>query len=179
MKIVHISYKDDQEGAAIAVDRVCSALIRIGVDSKILVQKKISDKPYARSVAINKPQKIFALFRVGLDLLINNLLVKDKSTYFTFPFIGADISQHPFLLEADVIHIHWVNRGFLSLRSIGKILKLNKPVPPRCSSHPTQAECKLNNLCVWIRTICCSYTTYAKNCIGKLLDSSDDNCCYF
>ncbi len=128
MKVVHISYKDDQEGAAIAVDRICRALIKSGIDSTILVQKKVGDKPYSHSSEKNKLQKIFSFIRVGLDLLINNLLVKDKSVYFTFPFVGSDISKHPLVVEADVIHLHWINRGFLSLASINELLKLKKPV---------------------------------------------------
>lgn len=128
MKVVHVSYKDDQEGAAIAVERICRSLILAGIDSTILVQKKVGDKPYAHSSANNKLQKLFSFIRVGLDLLINNLLVKDKSVYFTLPFIGSDISKHHLLVEADVIHLHWINRGFLSLASIEKFLKLKKTV---------------------------------------------------
>lgn len=128
MNIVHVSYKDDQEGAAIAVERICRSLIGAGIDSKILVQKKVSDKPYAYSTANNKFQKIFSFLRIGFDLLLNGVFVKDKSVYFTFPFVGSDISKHQLLVEADVIHLHWINRGFLSLESIEKILKLNKPV---------------------------------------------------
>ena len=128
MKVIHISYKDAQEGAAIAVDRICKSLIRRGIDSRILVQKKVSDSPYSRSIATNNLQKVFSFIRVGLDLLVNNLLVKEKSTYFTFPFIGTDISKHYEILEADIIHLHWINRGFLSLGSINKLLKLKKPI---------------------------------------------------
>ena len=51
MKVAHISYKDDQEGAAIAVSRLCQALVDDGIDSKILVQKKVSDKSYTFPIA--------------------------------------------------------------------------------------------------------------------------------
>jgi len=128
VKVVHVSYKDDQEGAAIAVERICRSLILAGIDSTILVQKKVGDKTYAHSIANNKFQKLFSFIRVGLDLFINNLFIKDKSVYFTLPFMGSDISKHPLLVEADVIHLHWINRGFLSLASIEKILKLKKTV---------------------------------------------------
>jgi len=128
VKVVHVSYKDDQEGAAIAVDRISQALIRAGIDSQILAQKKVSDKSYSCSIANSKLQKAFSFLRVGLDLLINGLLVNAKSPYFTLPFIGCDVSKHQMLREADVIHLHWVNRGFLTLGSIEKIVALGKPV---------------------------------------------------
>jgi glycosyltransferase involved in cell wall biosynthesis len=128
VKILHLSYKDDQEGAAIAVDRLCEALVRNKIDSKILVQKKVSDKAYTFSIANTNIDKIRAFLRIGFDLIINRMFVKNKNVYYTLPFIGTDISKHLLVNEADIIHIHWINRGFLSISSIEKLLKLNKPI---------------------------------------------------
>jgi len=41
---------------------------------------------------------------------------------------GFDITRLPEFQEADVVHLHWINQGFLSLRSIRKILKSGKTV---------------------------------------------------
>ena len=41
---------------------------------------------------------------------------------------GTDITPLPEFKEADVIHLHWVNQGMLSLNDIRKILKSGKPV---------------------------------------------------
>ena len=41
---------------------------------------------------------------------------------------GVDITKTKEFRDADVIHLHWVNQGFLSLRSIEKILAWGKPV---------------------------------------------------
>jgi glycosyltransferase involved in cell wall biosynthesis len=41
---------------------------------------------------------------------------------------GADISNHPLIQKADVIHLHWINFGFLSLNSLERLFKLGKPV---------------------------------------------------
>jgi glycosyltransferase involved in cell wall biosynthesis len=128
MKVAHISYKDDQEGAAIAVSRLCQALVDDGIDSKILVQKKVSDKSYTFHIAVDKIGKLFSVLRVGTDLLINSFFSNKGEVYYTLPFIGTDITKHPIILEADIIHIHWINRGFLNLKSIQKIINLNKPV---------------------------------------------------
>ena len=32
------------------------------------------------------------------------------------------------LKEADIINLHWINGGFLSLKSLEKLSELNKPV---------------------------------------------------
>jgi len=41
---------------------------------------------------------------------------------------GYDITKLPEFQEADVIHLHWVNQGMLSLKGIQKILQSGKPV---------------------------------------------------
>ena len=41
---------------------------------------------------------------------------------------GNDITSLPEFKEADVIHLHWVNQGMLSLKGIRKILNSGKPV---------------------------------------------------
>jgi glycosyltransferase involved in cell wall biosynthesis len=41
---------------------------------------------------------------------------------------GVDISEHSLVKNADIIHLHWINQGFLSLRDIEKLTRLGKPV---------------------------------------------------
>jgi glycosyltransferase involved in cell wall biosynthesis len=41
---------------------------------------------------------------------------------------GADIVSTPEFREADIIHLHWVNQGFLSLKELRRILRSGKPV---------------------------------------------------
>lgn len=158
MKILHLSYKDDQEGAAIAVDRLCEALVKNKIDSKILVQKKVSDKPYSFSIANTNFEKIKAFLRIGFDLIINRMFVKNRNVYYTLPFIGTDISKHHMVNEADIIHIHWINRGYLSISSIDKLLKLNKPIVWTLhDSWSMTGGCHMMNECV-------QYEDSCKNC---------------
>jgi glycosyltransferase involved in cell wall biosynthesis len=41
---------------------------------------------------------------------------------------GTDITRLPEFRQADVIHLHWINQGMLSLKGIKKILDSGKPV---------------------------------------------------
>ena len=41
---------------------------------------------------------------------------------------GTDITSLPEFQQADVIHLHWINQGMLSLKNIEKILASGKPV---------------------------------------------------
>ena len=38
------------------------------------------------------------------------------------------MARHPLVRQADVLHLHWTNFGFLSLRGLEKLLRLGKPV---------------------------------------------------
>lgn len=155
MKILHLSYKDDQEGAAIAVDRLCEALVKNKIDSKILVQKKVSDKPYSFSIANKNFEKIKAFLRIGFDLIINRMFVKNRNVYYTLPFIGTNISKHLLVNEADIIHIHWINRGYLSIDSIEKLLKLNKPIVWTLhDSWPMTGGCHMMGECIQYQSDC-------------------------
>ena len=42
--------------------------------------------------------------------------------------VGTDITSLPEFKEADVIHLHWINQGFLSLDNILKIVRSGKPI---------------------------------------------------
>ena len=55
---------------------------------------------------------------------------KSKSVRFLFSIAntGEDISKHDLIKNSDIVHLHWINQGFLSLKSLKKIFKLNKPV---------------------------------------------------
>ena len=55
---------------------------------------------------------------------------RDKSVRFSFARAkcGKNIRQHPLVKEADVLHLHWVNQGFLSIEGIHALAELDKPI---------------------------------------------------
>jgi glycosyltransferase involved in cell wall biosynthesis len=71
---------------------------------------------------------------------------------------GSDITKLREFQEADVIHLHWINQGMLSLKGIRKILKSGKPVV--WTMHdiwPATAICHLT-------LGCRNFTTHCRNC---------------
>ena len=55
---------------------------------------------------------------------------RDRSVRFSFSpaNFGKDLSRHPLVQQADVLHLHWVNQGLLSLRGIAQLGALGKPM---------------------------------------------------
>lgn len=55
---------------------------------------------------------------------------RDRSVRFSFSLanFGHNISKHPLVQAADVLHLHWINQGFLSLQNIRQLAGLGKPL---------------------------------------------------
>jgi glycosyltransferase involved in cell wall biosynthesis len=55
---------------------------------------------------------------------------KNKAVRFLFNpgKFGQDLSQHPLIQQADIIHLHWVNFGMLSIENIKQLLNTGKPI---------------------------------------------------
>ncbi|AFY62263.1 glycosyltransferase [Synechococcus sp. PCC 6312] len=128
-KIIHLSTFDIQGGAAKAGYRLHQALLGSGHRSLMIVKEKLSDDPTV--LQINQPsdldcytQSLLAIQTHG----INTHRTSISNTLFSLPYPGLDLSQLPEIQDADVINLHWVSYGFLSLTSINQLLQLNKPI---------------------------------------------------
>ncbi len=117
-------------GAAVAAGRLNRALRQAGVESKLLVQDRKGQESgvYAAGGGVFYAYKAFARFAWERLMFLPH--ERDASVRFAFSpaNTGMDISRHPLVQEADVIHIHWINQGFLSLNSLNKLLNCGKPV---------------------------------------------------
>lgn len=128
MKVVLINTSDSGGGAAIACKRLMEALTLEGIDVRMLVMTKKSQLMQIQAFKESKYQKYAALFRFMYERLSFVLHERDKSVRFAFSpaNIGVDISNHPWIQEADIVHIHWINGGFLSLKSLNTLLEKKK-----------------------------------------------------
>ena len=130
MKILIVSKSDTTGGAAIAAMRLKDALQANGQSVKMLVQEKksIDEKVVSTGESANKKKWNFVLFLI--ERLYFYFFEKSKAVRFAFsPAVaGEDISKNQLVKEADVIHIHWFNQGFLSLNGLNKLIKLKKPI---------------------------------------------------
>lgn len=131
MKILLINTDDAMGGAAIACLRLLAILERTeGIEVTMLVQEKKRDNPKVKAIAKTWLQKKLAFERFVRERLYFKFQEKNKEIRFAFSPAnsGIDISEHPLVQEADIIHLHWINFGFLSLKSLEKLFKLNKPI---------------------------------------------------
>ncbi len=131
MKVLIINKSENIGGAAVASLRLFNALTKSGVEVKLMVQ----DEPKGgstRSIVLANTffTRKMSFFRFVEERLY--FLRHEKSREMRYAFspanIGIDISKHPAVQEADIIHLNWINQGFLSLQSLEKLFALGKPV---------------------------------------------------
>ncbi len=118
-------------GAAIACLRLLNTLNQTeGIEATMLVQEKKRDNPNVKAIAETWLQKKMAFARFVQERLFFKFQEKNKEIRFAFSPAnsGIDISVHPLVQEADIIHLHWINFGFLSIKSLKKLFALKKPI---------------------------------------------------
>ncbi len=129
MKVVHVN-TNQKGGAGIACRRLHEGLLKAGVDSQVLVLN--IEEPAARYHAFldHKWSRIerlkFSIF-FRLYSIFNNLIKATLKEFevISIPLSPYDITKHPEVKSADVVHLHWVG-NFVDYRSFFK--KIRKPV---------------------------------------------------
>lgn len=140
MRVTHLSTYHLYGGAAIAASRLNQALSKVGwayggVESTMLVgtanrQEKHRTAPGVIYLANNFLAEQTAFGRFVAERLYFLPHERDSSVRFQFSpaAFGANLDFHPAIQQADILHLHWINLGFLSLNSLRKLFRLGKPI---------------------------------------------------
>ena len=121
MKILLVNASDNDGGAARAAYRLHRALLAEGVDSQMLVQKKVSDD-FTVIGPISKVQKGLAAVRPTLDELPVKRYKQRTGTLFSpawLPFSG--VVDRINALKPDVVHLHWIAGGMIKIEDIARV----------------------------------------------------------
>ena len=122
MRPLLISASDARGGAARASNRLHEALVDSGIESRLLVQEKLSDSHLVVGPE-SKLQKLMALLRPTIDQLPTYLRSPRQPILHSPSFLPfSRINQKSISsLKPDIVHLHWVCGGALTIREIGKI----------------------------------------------------------
>lgn len=127
MNILIVSTSDLYGGAAVAAFRLMKALRSRGENAKMIVRDKRSDDTDV-IVAGNEQKNRFNFYRERGKIYLQNRLSKENLFDVSIANTGNSITGLPVFREADVIHLHWINQGMLSIREIEKIITSGKKV---------------------------------------------------
>jgi glycosyltransferase involved in cell wall biosynthesis len=120
MKVLHISTSDINGGAARAAYRLHQGLQKSNaIESYMLVQNQASKD---RNV-ISQPHKVAkgaSAIRLPLDKLPLKFYKKRKKTSFSIQWLPDFLPEKILRESPDVIHLHWVNQGFMKIETLEK-----------------------------------------------------------
>ena len=126
MKVVIINHSDMQGGAAIVSLRLAHALQEKGVDARMLVIDKQSDDALV-GVMGGKWLNKWNFLAERLGVFLRNGMRRDTLFKIDTGSHGINIASHPWVKDADVVCLNWVNQGTMSLKGV-KQLAQSKPI---------------------------------------------------
>lgn len=123
-KVVHLQYGTSPSGNYTL--RQHEAFLKAGFRSTLLsLYSSVTGDPRIKSLT-----KV-AQLKSRVNQKLQDIATKNRNKEygaFSCSFIGSDVSNHPFIKEADYIYVHYVLGGFLSIRNLGQLAKLGKPL---------------------------------------------------
>ncbi len=120
MKILHINSSNISGGAARAAFRLHKGLQAYGIDSMLLVDDKQSNDDSIFGPESNVAKGI-AHFRIPIDHLPKLLYRNRMPTNFHLQWLPDFLIKKIRTLNPDIVHLHWICRGFINLRTLARI----------------------------------------------------------
>ena len=127
MRVLIINTSERMGGAAIAANRLMDTLRNNGIQAKMLVRDKQTNQ--ITVIGLNKSLwKIWQFIWERIIIWKSNHFKKHNLFAVDIANTGTDITVLPEFKQADIIHLHWINQGMLSLKDLKKIFSSGKPV---------------------------------------------------
>lgn len=123
IKICLLSYSDGGGGAFIGAYRLHEGLKKVGADSKMIVNRKVTDD--ASILAPPKSLgKIWAKLAPRIDAIPLNFY-RNRGRNFSLQWLPDGMTSQVNQLNPDVIYLHWIGYAFMQIETLRK---LNKPL---------------------------------------------------
>lgn len=127
MRVLIINTSERIGGAAIAANRLMDALKNNGIKAKMLVRDKQTEQ--ISVVGLKKSWwRVWQFIWERVIIWKANKFKKHNLFEVDIANTGTDITSLPEFKQADVIHLHWINQGMLSLTDIRRIIDSGKPI---------------------------------------------------
>lgn len=165
MKVTLINSTDKGGGAAIACLRLAESLIKNKIDCKVLVQKQKGENRSWLIKCINTYlDKVKYVLRVKIEETIISKYKPQKIYNFSLAKFGLNINNKKIIKASNILHLHWINDGFLSVNNINKLFELNIPVIwTMHDMWPFTGGCHYSEGCQKYMTFCTSCPVLGSN----------------
>lgn len=120
LKIVHLATTDVGGGAAIASYRLHQGLVRLGVDSRMIVAQKLTDDSRVLGPQ-TLMQKLMPRLQHHIDQIPRRFLHSTNQSLISPAWIGSNAVERALALKPDVVNLHWAANGFLRPEALVKL----------------------------------------------------------
>lgn len=120
MKVLHLSAQDLGGGAFRGAYSLHRGLLEAGVESRLLVDRKLSDDPSVVAPGSGLGRAL-ARVRPSLDQLPLRAHPARRAGVFSPAWLPTRVAARVAALEPDLLHLHWVNGGLLHPAALRKI----------------------------------------------------------
>lgn len=127
MKVLIVNTSERIGGAAIAANRLMEALKHQHVQAHMLVRDRQTQQLSVTTVKQSWRLPLKFLWERAV-IFLHNGFSRQRLWKVDIANAGTDITQTVEFRQADVVHLHWVNQGFLSLSDLEKIFRSGKRV---------------------------------------------------
>ena len=122
MKIIHLCGGSLNSGATLGATALHKALLKQGIDSKLIFSKGDKSEGVPMAVPFFESQLAQKLFNISTKWIEPSLLKREtteKGHGLSIGMIGHPLFiQRKAIKEADIIHLHWINSRFIRTKAI-------------------------------------------------------------
>ncbi|MFM0026978.1 glycosyltransferase [Paraburkholderia madseniana] len=122
MKALLVNYSDHGGGAARAGTRLFDALLHSGLDARLLVRKKISERPDIQGPETDF-ERIYHLLRPRVGSKVQSLFRTSNKVLHSFGVLPSDLPKYLNAQDVDVVNLHWICNEMLSIEGLGRVRK--------------------------------------------------------
>lgn len=126
-KILIVNHSDSLGGAAVVSFRLLQALRQAGLDARMLVYTKTGTDDHVGTMSSRFIRGgAFILERLGI--LLRNGYNYDNVFKVSTGSFALGISSHPWVKEADIICLNWINQGMMGVNDLLKLHTAGKKI---------------------------------------------------
>lgn len=127
LKVALVSHSDRLGGASVVTFRLMNALRMAGIDARMVVFFKTGSDPNVLETCPRNRRIALFLAERGCIFMKNGFSRKNLFKV-SIANTGLHLHNHPWIKQADIIALNWINQGMLSLEGIHMLAKTGKPI---------------------------------------------------
>ncbi len=127
MKVVLINHSDAGGGAAVVMMRLLQALQREGIDAKMLVTMRHGSHGHTSQMGSSLANR-YRFLAERLGIWLRNGRRRDTLFQIDTATHGYPAHRHPWVRQADVVVLGWVNQASLRIETVERLAAMGKPL---------------------------------------------------